>query len=230
MPIYRLLKNLLPLLLLTACATMPTAVIDYQSGTFVETLSSAVSISIHTSDRSMSGSGYLLFRRPDQLHLVVLSPFGTTMMEVFAVGERIALIYPSSSTAYLGNFDELPDIGGLQGWRLMRWIMDADPSPDKSFSKTVERINKLGFSEKVTFENGLVKSKESSAGDQVYYSNYLVAGGVPVAMELELRNMKDDRIRIKLDEPEVNEALEEAVFEVRLEGMTILPLSALKGL
>ena len=135
MPLYRLLKHLLPLLLLTACATFATPPLDYRPGAVVETLSSAVSLSVHATDSSMGGSGYLVFRRPDQLHLVVLSPFGTTMMEAFALGDRITLIYPSRSTAYVGRFDELPDKGGLQGWRLMRWVMDADPREDN----TVER-------------------------------------------------------------------------------------------
>jgi hypothetical protein len=230
MPFYRLLKRTLPLLLLTACASISTPPADYRPGAVVETLSSAVSISIHATDRSMGGSGYLLFRRPDLLHLVVLSPFGTTMMEVFALGERIMLVYPSQSTAYVGRFDELPDKGGLQGWRMMRWVMDTDPSEGQRSGGTLERLNKLGFKEKVTYENGLVVSKESPYGDHVYYGGYSAVKGVPVAAELELRNVRDDRIRIMLDEPEVNIPLDDALFVPRLNGMTILPLSAMQGL
>jgi hypothetical protein len=177
MPLHRLIKNLLPLLLLTACATVPAPPLDYRPGAVVETISSAVSLSIHTADSSMGGNGYLLYRRPDQLHLVMLSPFGTTMMEAFALGDRITLMYPSRSTAYVGHFDELPDKGGLQGWRLMRWVMDADPSGELPLSGRVERISKQGFSEVVTYENGLVTSKESSDGDQVHYRNYSVVNG-----------------------------------------------------
>ncbi len=230
MPYYRLLKNLLPLLLLTSCAIFKAPPVDYRPGAVVETLASAVSLSIHTSDSSMGGSGYLVYRRPDQLHLVVLSPFGTTMMEAFALGDRITLIYPSRSTAYTGRFDELPDKGGLQGWRLMRWVMDADPHEDHLFKGTVSRVNKLGFAEKVTYENGLVTSKESPAGDHVYYSRYSAVNGVPVAAELDLRNGRDDRIRITLDEPELNTPLENAVFAPHLDGLTVLPLSAIQGL
>ncbi len=230
MPLYRLLKHLLPLLLLTACATMPTPPVDYRPGAVVETLSSAVSLSIHTSDKSMGGRGYLVYRRPDQLHLVVLSPFGTTMMEVFALGDRITLMYPSRSTAFVGRFDELPDKGGLQGWRLMRWVMDADPLEDKRFSGTVERVNKQGVTEKVTYAHGLVASKESSDGDHVTYGGYFAVNGVPAAAELDLRNGRGDRIRITLDEPEINTPLEDAVFAPRLDGMTVLPLSAIQGL
>lgn len=230
MSLHRLIRNLLPLLLLTACVTVPTPPLDYRPGAVVETLSSAVSLSIHAADSRMGGSGYLLFRRPDQLHLVVLSPFGTTMMEAFALGDRITLVYPSRATAYVGNFDELPDKGGLQGWRLMRWVMDADASGELPLSGTVERTGKPGFSEKVTYENGLVTAKESSDGDQVQYRNYSVVNGVPVAMELDLRNDRGDRIRIVLDEPEVNTRLDDAVFTPQLDGLTVLPLSAIQGL
>ena len=178
----------------------------------------------------MGGSGYLVFRRPDQLHLVVLSPFGTTMMEAYALGDRITLVYPSRATAYVGRFDELPDKGGLQGWRLMRWVMDADPRQGATASETLERSNPLGFSEKVTYEHGLMISKTSSAGDRVYYGNYQAINGVPLAGELDLRNSRDDRIRIVLDEPEINTPLEDVVFTPLLDGLTILPLSAITGL
>ncbi|MBW4053919.1 MAG: outer membrane lipoprotein LolB [Proteobacteria bacterium] len=232
MPLYRLVKHLLPLLLLTACATVPAPPIDYRPGAVMSTLSSAVSLSIHAAQSgSMGGSGYLLFRRPDELHLVVLSPFGTTMMEAFALGDRMTLIYPSRSTAYVGRFDELPDKGGLQGWRLMRWVMDADPGKDgQPINGTVERTGTLGCSEKVTYENGLITAKESARGDLVRYSKYAVVNGVPVAAQLDLRNERDDRIRITLDEPEVNTPLDDAVFVPHLDGLTVLPLSALKGL
>jgi hypothetical protein len=231
MSFYRLLKHLLPLLLLSACATVPTPLPDHRPGAVMESLSSAVSISIHTAGRSMGGSGYLLFRRPDQLHLVVLSPFGTTMLEAFALGDRITLIYPSRATAYVGRFDELPEKGGLQGWRLMRWVMDADPrEAGLPLNETVERTGALGSSEKVTYENGLVTAKDSASGDHVSYSNYTVVNGVPVAAELDLRNAGDNRIRITLDEPEVNTHLDDAVFAPHLDGLTIMPLSAIKGL
>ncbi|MFA7060432.1 MAG: lipoprotein insertase outer membrane protein LolB [Pedobacter sp.] len=230
MTFYRLLRHLLPLLLLTACATISTPPIDYSPGAVVETLSSSVSISIHTTDRSMGGHGYLVFRRPDQVHLVLLSPFGTTMLEAFALGEQITLVYPSRMTVYSGRFDELPEKGGLQGWRMMRWVMDSDSSNDKRLNSTVERMGKLGFTEKVTFVNGLVTSKVSPGGDQVYYDKYAVISGVPVATEVEMRNALDDRIRLALDEPEVNTPLDAAAFTPQLDGMTILPLSEIQGI
>jgi hypothetical protein len=221
---------LLMFLLLSACATVPRPTLDYCPGAAVETLSSAVSLSIHTADRSMGGHGYLVYRRPDQVHLVVLSPFGSTLFEVFALGERITLVYPAQSTAYSGRFDELPDKGGLQGWRLMRWVMDIDPPGESRLNGTVERMGRLGFEEKVSFENGLVTSKASRNGEQVYYSNYIVVNSVPIAAEIELRNEHEDRIRLSFEEPEINTPLEDSAFIPRLDGMTILPLSAIQGL
>jgi hypothetical protein len=178
----------------------------------------------------MAGNGYMVFRRPDQLHLVILSPFGTTMMEAFALGERIVLVYPSQTTAYSGRFDELPDKGGLQGWKMMRWVMDSDPSDNQLLTGTVERLNKLGFTEKVIYENGLVTAKTSPGGDKVYYGKYSLINGVPLAAEVEMSNARDDRVRLTMDEPEVNSSVDDSAFMPKLDGMTVLPLSAIQGL
>jgi hypothetical protein len=214
-------------LVLSACsARVPH--LDYRPGAVMETLSAAASISVYSSESSISGRGFIVYRRPDKLHLVVLSPFGTTMFEAFALGERVAMLYPSQSVAYVGNVNELQEQGGLQGWRMMRWIMDAEPAANPDFSGSVIRDGKSGFKEQVVFENGLITSKTSPAGDTVYYKKYSVINGVPVASELDLRNDRNDRIRIVLDEPEVNNHIEDAAFMPRLERMTILPLSALK--
>jgi len=215
--------------LLASCATT-TPRLSYSAGVSVETLSSAVSMSVHSADRSMSGSGYLVYRRPDKLHLIMLTPFGTTLMEVIAQGERITILYPSSATAYVGRIDELPDKGGLQGWRLMRWVMDVDPPDPGRPDGTVERQGPQGVREQVTYAGGLVTAKSTQNGDQVYYSRYSLVSGVPLANELELRNAREDRIRIVLDEPEVNASLEATAFVPRLDGMTVLPLSALQGM
>ena len=226
----RTLICILSLLVLSACATLPRPTIDYLPGATVDTLSSAVSVSIHASDGTMGGHGFLVYRRPDQLHLVILSPFGTTLMEAFALGERITLVYPTRSIAYSGQFSELPDKDGLQGWSMMRWVMDVDPPASGMVNGTVERRNKQGSLEKVTFENGLVTEKVSADGDTVHYSHYTVINGVPLATEIDLHNSRDDRIRLTLSEPEVNTQLDDAALLPRLAGMTVLPLSAIKGM
>lgn len=225
-----LLNNLLLmciLALLAGCATGRVPA-DYRAGAVVESLSTSVSLSVSTSQQGMSGHGYLLYRRPDKVHLVVLSPFGTTLMEVFGNGDRVTLVYPSKQTAFTGRFDELPHDAGLQGWRLMRWVMDADPVPGVA-DGTIERTGAGGEKEKITLKNGLITAKVSAAGDKAYYERYSVVDGVPLAVLIDLRTPTDDRIRLVLDEPEVNRPMEDDLFVPRLEGMTLLPLSALQG-
>jgi hypothetical protein len=95
---------------------------------------------------------------------------------------------------------------------------------------TVERSNKQGVREKVTFENGLVTAKVSADGNKVHYSRYTVINGVPLATEIDLRNARDDRILLKLSEPEVNTPLDDAALLPRLADLTVLPLSAIKGM
>lgn len=230
MSFFKSLISFVSLLLLSACSTLPRPSIDYTPGAVVDTLSSAVSVSIHASDTMMGGHGFLVYRSPDQLHLVILSPFGTTLMEAFALGERITLVYPTRSTAYSGLISELPYKGGLQGWSMMRWVMDIDPPADGSMNGLVERWNKQGIREKVTFENGLVTAKVSANGDKVYYSNYIVINGVPLATEIDLRNAHDDRILLTLSEPEINIRLDDAALLPRLADITVLPLSDIKGM
>ena len=43
-----------------------------------------------------------------------------------------------------------------------------------------------------------------------------------------MRNSREDRVRLTLDEPEVNTPLEDAAFTPRLDGFTMLPLAALR--
>ena len=226
----RLFTVLFPLLLLAACSSLPRPDVDYRVGAEVETLSTAVSVTIHTADSGMSGHGFMVYRRPDQLHLVMLSPFGTTLLEAFARGDQITLVYPSRSTAYSGPVSDLPLQGGLQGWSMMRWVMDVDRPGSGMRNGTLERRNTLGGMEKVTFENGLVTAKVSADGSRVYYSRYAVFDGVPLATEIDLRNDRNDQIRLVLDEPEINLPLDDAALLPRLDGMTILPLSDIKGL
>jgi len=227
-PLNRILKLVAPLLLIVSCSMTRPALI-YTPGATVDTLSAAVSMTIVTNDYGMSGNGFLVYRRPDQLHMVILSPFGTTLIEIFTHGEQITLLYPGSSTAYAGRIADLPEKGGLQGWRLMRWVMDAAPATSLDINGTFERTGLHGVIEKVTYDNGLVTTKSTKSGDEVYYSKYSVVDGVPFASGLELINSVGDRIRIVLDEPEVNKSLDESVFKPHLDGYKVLPLTEMRS-
>jgi len=215
------------LFFLTACATVPKQPLVYSSGNTVNTLSASVSLSVKTGNENVSGNGLMIFRRPDQFHFVMLSPFGSTVLEAFALGDQLTLVYPSQAVAFTGRFDELPDGSGMEGWRLLRWVMDADPSPTAGLNSTIERKSSMDGRESVTFESGLVTSKVTPSGDKVTYRTYELVNGVPFASEVEMQTANNDHIRIVFDDPEVNTVLDKAAFTPRLDGMKLLPLSAM---
>lgn len=217
----------LSLFLLTSCATVGKQPLVYTPGSSVETLSASISLSVWTSAGNVSGNGLMIYRRPDQFHFVMLSPFGSTVLEAFALGDRLTLVYPSQSLAYSGHFDELPDGSGMQGWRLLRWVMDAKPSDTPTQSGTIQRMDGMIGAESVTFASGLVTAKETAAGDRVSYRGYALVNGVPLAAELDMKTMSNDRIKLVLEEPEVNTPLDKIAFAPRLDGMKLLPLSAM---
>jgi len=216
------------LFLISSCAHTPPPPLVYNQGAVVETMSTGISLSLQTPERSISGSGFMVYRRPDKIHMILLSPFGTTVFEVFALGNKITLVYPSQGVAYTGPINQLPKKGGAQGWSLMRWVMDADPVGMTKINGTYGRVNNQGSKEDITVINGLITVKSNSDGDKVYYENYSLINGVPVASEIDIRNKQNDRIRLKLQESEVNTHLNDAVFIPRLDGIKLLPLSELK--
>jgi len=226
-----ILKNtlaLLFLLLITSCAHTPPPPLVYNQDAVVESMSTGISLSLQTSEKSISGNGFMVYRRPDNIHMILLSPFGTTVFEVFALGNQITLVYPSQGVAYTGHINQLPKKGGVQGWSLMRWVMDADPVGMSKKDGTYERVSNQGIRESITVINGLITRKANPDGDQVYYEDYSLINGVPLASVIDIRNKQDDRIRLKLQDIELNTKLNDAVFVPRLDGLKLLPISELE--
>ena len=215
------------LLFITACATVQKPPLVYVPGIALDTLSASVSLSVKSGAESVSGNGVMIFRRPDQFYFVMLSPFGSTMLEAFALGEQLTLVYPSQTVAFTGRFDELPDGSGMEGWRLLRWVMDAGPATTTGLNGTIERKRGVDGRETVTYASGLVTAKATPAGDRVAYRTYELVNGVPFASEMEIQTTKNDRIRIVFEDPEVNTALGKTAFTPRLDGLKLLPLSNL---
>ena len=52
---------------------------------------------------------------------------------------------------------------------------------------------------------------------------------VRLPLELQMESAEGDRIRLVLEEPEVNTELEEPMFNVPLQGLRLFPLSQLKA-
>ncbi len=220
---------LVVLLGLTACATIPKPQTCVLPGKELETLQSSISIAVKTGDKNSGGRGYLVYERPDRFHLVVLSPFGQTVLELYMTGDRITCIVPSRDTAYNGLASELPEGNPLKNWGLMRWATERPPA-DGPQPGVRECIAYDGSRELVAYDRqGLVERKENAEGDKVVYRDYETVNGVALPKTVELFSRQGDRVRIVFDEPEVNQPLEAASFTPNLEGMTVLPLTAFQG-
>ena len=176
----------------------------------------------------MGSNGYLLYQRPDRMRMIILSPFGTTMMEAIVTGDRITIINNSKRVAFSGYLEELPDVGEGGTWRHARWVMEIDTPGSFAGDGTVERVNSMGDKERVTFENGLVVSKSVTNGDMVRYLDYILVNGVPLATEIIMDSHDGGRLRIKVTEPEVNTALAADAFTPHLDGLALYPLSLLQ--
>lgn len=229
--ISRFLRLVIPaatLLLTAGCATLPVPDLVYTPGSVVNTLSAAASLSISKGEQGMGSSGYLLYQRPDRMRLVVLSPFGTTVMETIVVGSRVTIVNISKGVAFRGSLEELPRVGEGETWRRARWVMETDPPGTLPGNGTLERFSQLtGLTEKVVYRNGLVVQKSLANGDTVTYGDYSLVNGVPLAAEIVMHGADDSRFRIKLTEPEVNGELSPEAFTVNLDGLTVYPLAAL---
>ena len=84
------MRHFLPMFMLLlglagGCATKPLPPQEpFNPQATITTLASSVALSVTAGDRGLSGRGYLIMRAPDQFRLVILSPFGTTLAEMFA--------------------------------------------------------------------------------------------------------------------------------------------------
>lgn len=228
---YRLLVLIIAGLLAACSTTAPQLPLSQtlQPGAVVETLSSTVTVALRTADRNLSARGVMVYRRPDQLRLVLLSPFGTTLMEAQVKGERLTLAYPANGVAYQGLISELPAASGQRGFAMLRWVLDSDAPSGVAASGTISRPAIRGGIEQVSLQDGLVVEKNLSSGERVRYRNYTSLNGVPLAQELQMESAEGDRIRLTLEEPEVNLMLEEQAFDVPLAGLRLLPLGELRA-
>src|SRR5512138_1436120 len=151
---------ILLLILLGGCAARqlpPAEPLNPQA--VISTLASSVALSIKAGDKGLSGRGYLIMRAPDQFRLVILSPFGTTLAEMFLSGDELLYLASSQNLAYRGSLGDLPDAPALQGWRLLRWTTER-VSPESPGQLRFSRQRAGGEEETVDFDQrGLVLKK-----------------------------------------------------------------------
>lgn len=223
---------LLPVMLtlqLAGCLSVhPAAELTFTNGAVVESLSSNASLSYRNPDRSISGSGVLMFRRPDQIRAVILSPFGSVLQEVYVTGEQITIIDTGNGVAFTGSSSDLPDKGDFSAWRHIHWLVDLDP-PDRSRrTGTIDRTNRFGALEQAVFENGLLVAKSTVAGGKVRYGRYAAVQGAAVPTEITYETVAGETFVIRFEDPEINLTFAEDTFTPKSGVVRILPLSVLK--
>jgi len=218
--------------LLAACSTPRLLPVSLQitPGGGVETINSTVTFSLRTSEKHLAGRGVMVYRRPDQVRLILLSPFGTTLMEVQVLGDRLTLAYPASGVAYQGRINELSGATGQRVFAMLRWVLEMDAPVGAPHTGETERPATAGGVERISMKDGLVVEKNQQSGEQVRYRNYAVQAGVSLPLELQVVSAEGDRIRLTMEEPEVNIHLDEQLFAVPLAGLRLLPLSELRTL
>lgn len=210
--------------LFAGCATVPRQPLTLVPGRSVETLKAEISVSVRNNGANFSGNGYLIYSRPGSFRLGFLTPFGTTAFEVFAADDTLTAVIPSRSTAYTGRFEEIPETGPLQGWRLMPWVMEDHPWREELKGQTVRQEN--GTARYDT--EGLLAEKRSDQGDIVFYRDYQSVQGAPVPGLIEIHDRAGLEVRIKIEEPEVNDPVEKDELSADLHDLTVLPLSSFR--
>jgi len=211
------------------CAGVPKPREPFLPGATVETLAASVALSVKTPEGSSGGTGYLLYRRPDRFHLVMLTPFGATALEFFVRDDRVTVLFPAKGVAYVGSFRDLPARGGLRGWRMMRWVLEGDPFFLPGTPETVERTDAEGRATVALYDGAGFLQRKSSVDGEAIYRDYQSVGGVPFPTVIEFRDPQGVRVRITFDEPEVNGPVDDAALTPNLEGVTLIPLADLRG-
>lgn len=215
--------------LLFGCTNIrPMAELTYTDGVVAESLSSNVSLSYVSSDQSISGSGVLMFRKPDQIRAVILSPFGSVLQEVYVNGDQISIVDAGNGTAFTGSYMDLPVKSNLSGWRNIHWLVDIDPYESSRRTTAFERTNRFGHKEKAAFENGLLVSKTTAEGDSVWYNRYTTVKGVAFPLEIIYKTVANIKFTLQFEEPEINVPFADGAFIANLSKYRVYPLSVLK--
>lgn len=216
-------------ILLSGCLSMRTpGEFKYTNGVAVTSLSSNVALSYSSPGRSISGSGFLMYRKPDQLRAVILSPFGSVLQEVFVSGDMVTIIDAGNGIAFSGSSTELPDTGDFSGWKNIHWLIDIDTPDSTRGNSRIERVDRYGRLEKVSFENGLIVAKSSESGGDVTYGRYENIQGATFPTEIIYETVTKEKFTLRFEEPESNPSFADGAFTPNLSIYRVYPLKSLQ--
>lgn len=223
------LLSVFVLVLLAGCAgPSPAPLVGLVPGKQLESLTSSISLSLKTPGRSIGGRGFLVFKQPGRFHVALLSPFGTTLADIYSDGRYFTSIIPSRQVAFAGPVTHLPERDGLQALALMQWVLER-MSPGVPNSRT-STVSGAGVSEQLYFDSmGLLVKKEAVTGDRVTYRDYRNVEGLAFPGSIEVVHRGQTKVRIVFEEPEVNRQVGEEALTPMLGGFTVLPFSAYGG-
>ena len=224
-----LLLQLLVVTLLAGCATPSRAPLTgLVPGREVETLTSPISLSLKTAERSLGGRGFLIFKHPGRFHLAILSPFGTTLADIYSDGQQFSSVIPSRQVAFRGPVAHLPERDGLKAWALMQWVMERTPPAGPALERS--NVNAAGVRETLYYDpRGFLERKETEEGNRVIYRDYRNVDGVAFPGSIELIDSRNNLVKVIFEEPEINREVGEAALTPMLEGLRVLPFSEFRG-
>jgi outer membrane lipoprotein-sorting protein len=214
--------------LLAGCATRSDRIdsgLTLENSAALVTLSANMQLSYRTAEKHGSVRGMLMYRVPDHLRMVLLNPFGTTLVDLLMQKEFLTVLYPSNGVAFYGPVADLPAGLERQTWELLSWMLEQQPI--KMSNGTYQQWTPAG-TETVTVKGASVIAKRRNSGEQVVYSRYSAHNGVMLAQEVALETPDGDRIRIVLEDSDVNQQLRDEAFSISLKGVKVAPLSDFK--
>jgi outer membrane lipoprotein-sorting protein len=169
-----------------------------------------------------------MYKKPDQIRMVVLSPFGSVLQEVFVSGERVTIIDSGNGIAFTGTISQLPQKGDISAWRHIFWLVDIDPPDSSRATAVIERVNRFGSTEMASFENGLLVSKSTATSGNIKYGKYTVEHGIPYPQELTYETSAKETFKISLEDTEIDTPIAADAFEPKLDKLRIYPISILR--
>ncbi|QWV99419.1 outer membrane lipoprotein LolB [Geomonas nitrogeniifigens] len=209
----------------SGCAAVKQPLTGLVPGRSVTTLQSSVSLSASSGERSSAGRGYLVYQAPDMYHLLILSPFGQTMLEAFGESDRFTCVIPSKQVAFTGLLSELPEQSALKSLQLFQWVMAPSPLPLPGPLRQKVEIAGTAYHYD---EIGMLERKVAPSGDQASYQGYRSLDGVPFPETIEIHSAAGGEVRIVFDEPQLNAPVEASSLKPDLSGMAVYPLAEFK--